>query len=116
MLTIPSQLNYWCGLLHAAGDGTRAVPRAEPSGNRHREAPGGAAGHADVDLVRRRELGDERVESELGLAAAVPQVRPLTVIGVREQRPVRTAHRLVEIALQVLLRPAVIGEGAGVLG
>src|SRR5207245_8204570 len=77
MLTIPSQLNYWCGLLHAAGDGTRAVLRAEPSGNRHREAPGGAAGHDDVDLVRRRELGDERVESELGLAAAVPQVRPL---------------------------------------
>src|SRR5207245_10143308 len=74
-------------LLHGERDGAGAVFCSEPPGNRDRETSRGPAGHDDVDLLGRRELGAHRVGlvDALGLALAQVPARPVVRAG--QDRP-----------------------------
>src|SRR5437870_4445470 len=103
-------------ILREARDGAGAVFCSGPPGNRDRETSRGPAGHDDVDLLGRRELGDHHVGLVDTLAPAVAHVRALAVVRVGQERPIRSPHGLMEVPLEIVLRPSALGERARVLG
>src|SRR3989442_70207 len=92
----------------------RAVPGTEPARNGHREAASSAAGHDDVDFFDRWKFTDQCVGRRRRLSES--KVSPFAVTFVRQQRPVRRANRVIEVTCQIVPAPAVVGEGARVLG
>src|SRR2546430_14600589 len=94
------------------GAGRGAVLVAGRARARPGDPPRRAPGDDDVDLLWRRELGDQRVGGRRGLS--VPQVRTLAVVVVRQEAAVGHTHTLVEMTREPLSGPAVVRERARV--
>src|SRR5215470_16094860 len=102
-------------LANAHRDGSGAVACPQPTGNGHGEASRRAPRHHHVHLTRRGKLGDEVVGAGR-LVSCEAQVRAFSVVVVGEERAVGHPHRLVEMSGEVRPAPALVAEGASVLG
>src|SRR4029453_18698756 len=68
-----------------------------------------------MEFGNRGKLGHEGVRCRLRPLRET-KIRALAIVGVREEGPVWHPDGLIQVALEVVLAPAVIGERAGVLG
>ena len=95
--------------------GVEPFLRAQPPRDGHREAARGAAGaHHHVQLRHRGKLGAPACP-EPAPPLGEAEYRALTIVGVRAGSGA-DPHRLVQVTLEIVLAPAVVGEGAGMLG
>src|SRR5881628_2670621 len=99
---------------YPSGNRLGPVSRPEPARDGHGESPSSTSRDDHVNLVGRRELGHQRV----GMRRCPPesQVRTLAVAIVGNELGIGPADGVVKMALQIASRPAVVGEGARMLG